>query len=93
MEFDGTEYNPICEDIPTKNEMTIDKKVLDVFYAHGKMLKLHADALACHYECLGMNAENSLAVCQDRVIPYSNNDYLNVMMKWRLVDENNESII
>jgi len=93
MEFDGTEYNPICEDIHTKNEVTINKKVLDVFYAHGKMLKLHADALACHCECLGMNAENSLAVCENRIIPYSDDDYSAVMKKWELIDDEGKPII
>ena len=57
-----------------------------------KIFSLHTKALACHCECLGMNAENSLAVCQDRVVPYSVNDYLVVMMKWGLINENNESI-
>ena len=28
---------------------------------HSQLLELHARALACHCECLGMNAENSAA--------------------------------
>lgn len=58
-----------------------------------KLINLNARALACHCECLGMNAENAISVCDDRRPPYSDDNYLLVMKKWGLVNEKGESII
>ena len=60
---------------------------------HSNMLDLHIRALSCHCECLGMNAENSLAVCNNTKPPYSDDSYLSVLRKWRLVDENFKPVI
>ena len=57
------------------------------------ILTLHAKTLACHCECLGMNAENSLSVCRNEYPPYSNDDYFRILLKWGLVDENNKVVI
>ena len=54
---------------------------------------IHSKALACHCECLGMNAENALAVCGNYTPPYNNTAYFKVMEKWGLVDEKGKSII
>jgi len=47
--------------------------------AHTALLEIHARALACHCECLGMNAENSFACCVGKSIPYGDSSYYNVM--------------
>lgn len=58
-----------------------------------KILELHVRAMACHCECLGMNAENSIAVCNNSVPPYHQQAYIEVMQKWGLVNEKGEVII
>jgi len=55
--------------------------------AHTKLMEIHARTLACHCECLGMNAENSFAICLGKPIPYSGDSYFAVMLKWGLIDE------
>jgi hypothetical protein len=61
--------------------------------AHILMLSVHIKALACHCECLGMNAENSMAVCEDKTIPYADEAYSHVMQKWELIDKEGKPII
>ena len=61
--------------------------------SHSYLLEIHSRALACHSECLGMNAENSIAVCEDREPPYTQSDYYRIMAKWELVNEKGEVII
>ena len=61
--------------------------------SHSSLLEIHSRALACHSECLGMNAENSLAICNGHQVPYSDNSYLAVMKKWGLVDSVGNPII
>ena len=63
------------------------KKVLDL---HCRLLQLHYQALACHCECLGMNAENSIAVCMNTTPPYTENEYFEVMKKWGLRTESGD---
>jgi len=58
------------------------------------MQEIHARALACHCECLGMNAENSFAVSIGAAtIPYNDSHYRSVMQKWGLMNEKGEPII
>jgi len=57
------------------------------------MYEIHARALACHCECLGMNAENSLAVCNNIAPPYSDKHYFDIMKKWNLINEKGEPTI
>ena len=64
-----------------------DTYFVAVLMAHLQMMHLHIRAIACHCECLGMNAENSLAVCRNETPPYSNSTYYNVLRKWDMVDE------
>ena len=61
--------------------------------AHITMLAIHIKAIACHCECLGMNAENSMAVCDGKVPPNNIGVYHSVMQKWELVNEKGEPII
>lgn len=58
-----------------------------------KMLRTYSLTLACHCECLGMNAENSLAVCGNYSPPYNNSAYFTVMEKWGLVDKEGKPTI
>lgn len=51
------------------------------------ILKLHANALSCHCECLGMNAENCVAACAGSIAPYSHDAYIETIQKWGLIDK------
>ena len=55
--------------------------------AHIGMLDIHSRALACHCECLAMNAENCTAATIGNGIPYDQHHYFSVMKKWNLVDD------
>lgn len=54
------------------------------------IFQLHIRALCAHCECLGMNAENSLAVCRNETPPYNDEAYSKVLDRWGLVDEKGE---
>lgn len=68
-------------------EVTLDKVAQATFKVHEDMMRLHFRALACHCECLGMNAENCRAMCIGKVTPYDDDSYLATMRKWGLIDE------
>jgi hypothetical protein len=74
-------------------EFNISENAQKVFLSHENVMILHAHALACHCECLGMNAENSLAVCRNETPPYSTNEYFLIMLKWGLVSDDGKVII
>ena len=61
--------------------------------AHIQLLELHARALACHCECLGMNAENCRAAMLNQPTPYSDDSYLSCMNKWGLINEKGDCLI
>jgi len=61
--------------------------------AHITMLAIHIKALACHCECLGMNAENSIAACNNYATPYRDSDYFSTTQKWGLTNEKGEPMI
>ena len=86
-------YDYDLEEENEKIEVTLDGRVRDLFYAHGESMKIHANAMACHCECLGMNAENAMAVCSNYAPPYNEAAYFSVMQKWGLIDENKKSLI
>ncbi len=66
---------------------------LETLQVHTEIMKLHVRALACHSECLGMNADNFHAATSNEIPPYSNEAYVEVMQKWELVDKEGEVII
>lgn len=68
-------------------KVTLDEVTQATFKVHEDTMRLHFRALACHCECLGMNAENSFAVCIGKQIPYGDDSYITTMRKWELVDE------
>ena len=61
--------------------------------SHMGLMGLHIKALACHCECLGMNAENTMAVCGDYQPPYDDISFFQVMQKWGLIDKEGKSLI
>lgn len=58
-----------------------------------KIFDLHIRALSCHCECLGMNAKNCIAACGEGKIPFSDNDYIKKLQKWKLVDNDGKPTI
>jgi hypothetical protein len=72
-----------CEPETTRITMT----------AHSALLELHARALACHCECLGMNAENVQRAMLNQSPAYSEDAYLDSMKRWGLININAEPII
>ena len=48
----------------------------------------HSRALACHCECLGMNAENCIASCKGNTkVPFNIDAYKKAMFEWGLTDK------
>lgn len=58
-----------------------------------RVVNLHARALACHCECLGMNAENMWAAIANTNPVYTSGHYYEIMQKWGLMDKKGESSI
>lgn len=73
-----------------KMEVFFGNQAVEVMNSHKEMMKLHYRVLACHCECLGMNAENSWAVCVNQSISYSQAHYFEAMQKWSLINEKGE---
>lgn len=101
---DENQYCNHCEPKKKKSGMIINQILAEienigegnmegVIIAHTALLAVHIKALACHCECLGMNAENTHAICNNTRPPYDNLSYLSTMRKWELVDERGEVII
>jgi len=78
---------------PEKTEIYFGKQSVGILKAHEDMMKLHYKALACHCECLGMNSENSWAVCANSTPPYGVENYNECMQKWGLINDKGEPII
>lgn len=74
-------------------EVNPENANLHMTHAHMQLLAIHARTLACHCECLGMNAENAMAVCGNYTPPYAEGAYYSVMQKWGLIDEKGNSLI
>uniref|UniRef100_A0A6M3LN27 Uncharacterized protein n=1 Tax=viral metagenome TaxID=1070528 RepID=A0A6M3LN27_9ZZZZ len=75
---------------PDMNFSECDRRILE---AHTYTMQTHSNVLACHCECLGMNAENMLAACAGKVPPYAYEAYMAVMKKWGLIDGESKPII
>jgi hypothetical protein len=54
---------------------------------------IHARAMGCHCECMGMNADNCNAATNGQPAPYGQHEFAEVMQKWGMVDESNKPII
>ena len=80
--------------VDSRTEVWFGEQSKEVMDRHNTFLEMHYRALACHCECLGMNAENSYAVCiGSREVPYSQAHYGEAMMKWGLTDEKGQPLI
>lgn len=80
----------LSEEYKKAKEEALTKHLVEMEVMHDpaiEALKLHTKALACHCECLGMNAENCIAACADVVPPHSGEAYYSTMQKWGLIDE------
>ena len=90
----GSKIIKLFEDKVKQNAPgAMDKIQVLAVNAQMRIHDLHARAIGCHCECLGMNAENSWAVCSNTSPPYSAEHYKEAMQKWGLVDEKGEPII
>ena len=56
------------------------------------ILNIHARALSCHCECLGMNALNMMQVINDKVPSYNDCDYVRVMKRYGLINDKGRNI-
>ena len=65
----------------------------ELIKAHTEALSIHSKALAAHCECLGMNAENAIACNLNLGIPYSNDDYVNVLKSYGLIEDSPKSVV
>lgn len=74
-------------------KIVLSELSMKVLQSHEFMLGLHIKALSCHCECLGMNAENCLAACNDAAPPYNDTQYYEVMQKWGLIDKDGKPAI
>ena len=76
----GIEIIKKFEDVVSATDPALMNKI-QVQAAHAQMQihELHARAIACHCECMGMNAENSIANCEGDVPPYSDESLMQVM--------------
>ena len=74
-------------------EITFDIAARVALESHENIMCLHVRALACHCECLGMNAENCLAMCADTKAPFGNSAYRLAMQKWGLINDEGKPII
>ena len=80
-------------DAALDKNMTPERLRIVTDITHIQLLELHARALACHCECLGMNAENCQRTMRDQSIAYNDNDYALTMKKWNLINEEGEPSI
>ena len=90
----GAKIIKMFEDTINKKDPSLMSKV-QVMAANAQMKihDLHARVIACHCECLGMNAENMLSAINGSIAPFGQEFYLTVMQKWGMVDEKGEVII
>ncbi len=63
---------------------------LEKMEAMGILINLHARAIGCLCECLGLNAENFAAVCSNSGTIHDSRIFQEVMQKWNLINEKGE---
>ena len=72
---------------------TINKIQVLAASSQMKMFDVHARAVGCLCECLGMNAENAMASCVHQTLPYNAGHYQDTMEKWELLNVKGEVLI
>jgi len=71
----------------------LDRETSAMLKLHTMTMNLHIRALACHCECLGMNAENMWAAIANSDPVYTDKHYYEAMNKWGLTNEKGEPTI
>ena len=74
-------------------EINPEQTDIHMSFAHTQMLWLHSRVIACHCECLGMNAENMWAAIANADPVYRSGHYYEIMQKWGLSNEKGEPLI
>uniref|UniRef100_A0A6M3JA06 Uncharacterized protein n=1 Tax=viral metagenome TaxID=1070528 RepID=A0A6M3JA06_9ZZZZ len=57
------------------------------------LLEFQARVMACHCECLALNAANMYACITNSQPPYDNRYYQEAMLKWGIVDRDGNPIL
>lgn len=65
--------------------LNFGRQTLDALKSHKTMMGLHYQVLACHCECMGMDAENHLSPSDPR---YVMEDFKKSMMRYGILDKN-----
>ena len=68
-------------------ELKISQRAQQIFQSHEMIMTLHAKAIACSCECLGMASENQLCALVNQSPAYVARDFRLVMEKWGLIDK------
>ncbi len=71
----------------------VDKIQFLAAEAQMKMFDIHARAMGCMCECLGMNAENMWSATSNQSLTFSIEHYYQVMRKWGVTEEKGEPLI
>ena len=90
----GIEIIKKFEDAVSATDPALMNKI-QVQAAHAQMQihELHARAIACHCECMGMEAENAIVAFDGCAPPYDIESFNAVMRKWGLTDKDGKVII
>ncbi len=78
---------------PPQAVMNFGKDSQQVLKSHNELLQLHAKTLACHCECMGMMSENMLSATSNLKPLFGTDQFISVMKKWRVLDEEGVSIL
>jgi hypothetical protein len=76
-----------------KTEIYFGESARRTMEAHQQMLQIHSRALACHCECMAMNAENCHRATLGQSVAYPDESYIECMKKWGMIDEKGEPLI
>lgn len=79
--------------VDSRTEVWFGEQSKEIMNRHNTFLEMHYRALACHCECLGMNAENMWAAIANQNPVYTSNHYYQIMQKWGLINEKGESLM
>ena len=75
-------------------EMYLGEQTSKAMQEHEEVLRTHAHALAAHCGCMAMNAENMIAaIAAAPSCPHPEAHYVDVMVKWGLINDKGEPLI
>ena len=73
------------------NEIRFDEPTTKMIQTLELLINSHSITMACHCECLAMNAENMWAAIANDNPVYRSQDYFKVMQKWGIMDSHGNS--